>query len=81
MVRSDYPNQINNVCAFPYIFRGAIDCRATEINTEMKKAATAAIASLAKTPAPFVDQVSLCLLPMFNFLSYGMFFRFLEENT
>ena len=57
--RSDYPNQINNVCAFPYIFRGAIDVRATEINAEMKRAATNAIALLAKTPAPFVDQVSL----------------------
>jgi len=51
--RSDFPNQINNVCAFPYIFRGAIDCRATEINVEMKKAATAAIAKLAKTGSDF----------------------------
>ena len=51
--RSDYPNQINNVCAFPYIFRGAIDCRATEINVEMKMAATAAIAELAKTSSEY----------------------------
>ncbi len=44
--RSDYPNQINNVLAFPGIFRGALDCRATVINEEMKKAAAYAIASL-----------------------------------
>ena len=44
--RSDYPNQINNVLAFPGIFRGALDCRATEINEEMKIAAAKAIASL-----------------------------------
>ena len=44
--RSDYPNQINNVCAFPGIFRGALDVRATEINEEMKCAASLAIASL-----------------------------------
>ena len=44
--RSDYPNQINNVLAFPGIFRGALDCRATVINEEMKKAAAFAIASL-----------------------------------
>ena len=47
--RSDYPNQINNVCAFPYIFRGALDCRATNINEEMKHACTKALAALAKT--------------------------------
>ena len=44
--RSDYPNQINNVLAFPGIFRGALDARASEINEEMKKAAAYAIASL-----------------------------------
>ena len=44
--RSDFPNQINNVLAFPGIFRGALDCRATVINEEMKKAAAFAIASL-----------------------------------
>lgn len=43
--RSDYPNQINNVLCFPGIFRGALDCRATEINEEMKLAAAEAIAS------------------------------------
>ena len=44
--RSDYPNQINNVLAFPGIFRGALDCRASDINEEMKIAAARAIASL-----------------------------------
>jgi len=48
--RSDFPNQINNVCAFPYMFRGALDCRAACINEEMKLAATRAIAELAKEP-------------------------------
>jgi malate dehydrogenase (oxaloacetate-decarboxylating)(NADP+) len=46
--RSDFPNQVNNVCAFPYIFRGALDCRATKINEQIKKAATTAIAMLAR---------------------------------
>ena len=46
--RSDYPNQINNVIAFPYIFRGALDCRARAVNETMKLAATHAIAKLAK---------------------------------
>lgn len=50
--RSDYPNQINNVLGFPYIFRAALDCRATEINEDMKVAAARAIASLAKEPVP-----------------------------
>lgn len=50
--RSDYPNQINNVLGFPYIFRGALDSGATVINEEMKLAATYAIASLAKAPIP-----------------------------
>lgn len=50
--RSDYPNQVNNVLGFPYIFRGAIDSRATTINDAMKIAAVHAIASLAKQPAP-----------------------------
>jgi malate dehydrogenase (oxaloacetate-decarboxylating)(NADP+) len=52
--RSDYPNQINNVLGFPYIFRGALDVRATTINEEMKLAAVKAIASLAKEPVPDV---------------------------
>ncbi|HJL55404.1 MAG: NADP-dependent malic enzyme [Candidatus Thalassarchaeaceae archaeon] len=50
--RSDYPNQINNVLGFPYIFRGALDVRATEITEGMKMAATEALALLAKEPVP-----------------------------
>ncbi|MCS5529382.1 MAG: phosphate acyltransferase, partial [Candidatus Poseidoniales archaeon] len=50
--RSDYPNQINNVLGFPYIFRGALDVRAKEITESMKMAATHAIADLAKQPVP-----------------------------
>ncbi len=50
--RSDYPNQVNNVLGFPYIFRGALDVRATAINEEMKIAAVKAIAELAKQPVP-----------------------------
>lgn len=50
--RSDYPNQVNNVLGFPYIFRGALDCRATQINEEMKIAAVRAIAALAHEPVP-----------------------------
>jgi malate dehydrogenase (oxaloacetate-decarboxylating)(NADP+) len=52
--RSDYPNQVNNVLGFPYIFRGALDTRATAINEEMKLAAVKAIASLAKETVPDV---------------------------
>lgn len=52
--RSDYPNQINNVLGFPYIFRGALDSGATEINETMKIAAVLAIAELAKKPVPSV---------------------------
>ena len=52
--RSDYPNQINNVIGFPYIFRGALDTNATAINEEMKLAAVRAIAALAKQPVPDV---------------------------
>ena len=50
--RSDHPNQVNNVLGFPYIFRGALDVRATEINEEMKLACVYAIADLAKEPVP-----------------------------
>ena len=50
--RSDYPNQINNVLGFPYIFRGAMDVRASCINDEMKLAASKALAELAKLPVP-----------------------------
>ena len=50
--RSDYPNQVNNVLGFPYIFRGALDVRARQINEAMKLAAVRALADLAKTPVP-----------------------------
>ena len=50
--RSDYPNQVNNVLGFPYIFRGALDVRATAINEAMKLAAVKALAELTKTPVP-----------------------------
>jgi malate dehydrogenase (oxaloacetate-decarboxylating)(NADP+) len=55
--RSDFPNQVNNVLGFPYIFRGALDVRATQINEAMKLAAVKALAELAKTPVP--DMVNL----------------------
>jgi malate dehydrogenase (oxaloacetate-decarboxylating)(NADP+) len=55
--RSDYPNQVNNVLGFPYIFRGALDVRATKINEAMKMAAVKALAELAKTPVP--EQVNI----------------------
>jgi malate dehydrogenase (oxaloacetate-decarboxylating)(NADP+) len=54
--RSDYPNQVNNVLGFPYIFRGALDVRATQINEEMKIAAAEAIAALAREDVP--DEVA-----------------------
>ena len=54
--RSDYPNQVNNVLGFPYIFRGALDVRATTINEEMKKAAAQALAALAREDVP--DEVA-----------------------
>ena len=50
--RSDYPNQVNNLIGFPYIFRGALDVRAKTINEEMKVAAATAIANLAKRKSP-----------------------------
>ena len=55
--RSDHPNQVNNVLGFPYIFRGALDVRATKINEAMKMAAVRALAELAKTPVP--EQVNI----------------------
>lgn len=55
--RSDYPNQVNNVLGFPYIFRGALDVRATQINEAMKLAAVTALAELTKTPVP--DMVNM----------------------
>jgi len=62
--RSDHPNQVNNVLGFPYIFRGALDVRATKINEAMKLAAVHALAKLAKEPVPeqvniVYDEVSL----------------------
>ena len=50
--RSDFPNQVNNLLGFPFIFRGALDVRATAINDEMKLAASKALAALAKEPVP-----------------------------
>ncbi len=58
--RSDYPNQINNVLGFPFIFRGALDVRASTINEEMKLAASKALAQLAKEPVP------ACVLKAYN---------------
>lgn len=55
--RSDHPNQVNNVLGFPYIFRGALDVRATKINEAMKMAAVHALAELAKAPVP--EQVNI----------------------
>src|SRR3546814_4340817 len=54
--RSDHPNQVNNVLGFPFIFRGALDVRATTINEEMKRAAAYAIASLATEPVPEIGR-------------------------
>jgi len=50
--RSDYPNQINNVMCFPFLFRGTLDTRAREINEQMKMAAALALADLARQPVP-----------------------------
>lgn len=50
--RSDYPNQVNNVLGFPFVFRGALDCRATRVTTEMKMAAVQALANLAREDVP-----------------------------
>jgi malate dehydrogenase (oxaloacetate-decarboxylating)(NADP+) len=65
--RSDYPNQVNNVLGFPFIFRGALDVRASIINEEMKLAASKALAELAKEPVPE------CVLKAYNLekLSFG----------
>jgi malate dehydrogenase (oxaloacetate-decarboxylating)(NADP+) len=56
--RSDYPNQVNNVLGFPFIFRGALDVRATVINEEMKLAAVHALAELARTPVPDIVNIA-----------------------
>ncbi|MGG7095525.1 MULTISPECIES: malic enzyme-like NAD(P)-binding protein [Shewanella] len=66
--RSDYPNQVNNVLCFPFIFRGALDVRASRINDEMKIAAVYAIAELAKEPVP---ESVLAAYPNVNELSFG----------
>ena len=56
--RSDYPNQVNNVLGFPFIFRGALDVRATKINEAMKLAAVHALAELAKSPVPDIVNIA-----------------------
>jgi len=66
--RSDYPNQVNNVLCFPFIFRGALDVRAAVINDEMKLAAVYAIANLAKEPVPVEV---LAAYPNVSSLSFG----------
>lgn len=63
--RSDYPNQVNNVLGFPFIFRGALDVRANDINEEMKIAAAVAIAELARSPVP--DEVTTAYQQKFEF--------------
>lgn len=65
--RSDYPNQINNVLGFPFIFRGALDVRARKINEEMKMAASHALADLAKQPVP----VGVCKAYDVDHLEFG----------
>ncbi len=65
--RSDYPNQINNVLGFPFIFRGALDVRASAVNDEMKTAASYALAALAKQPVPAEVLKAYCL----DHLEYG----------
>lgn len=65
--RSDYPNQINNVLGFPYIFRGALDVRASTINEEMKLAAAKALALLTKEPVPDSVLSAYCI----DHLSFG----------
>jgi malate dehydrogenase (oxaloacetate-decarboxylating)(NADP+) len=56
--RSDYPNQVNNVLGFPFIFRGALDVRATQINEQMKLAAVKALAELARSPVPDIVNIA-----------------------
>ena len=65
--RSDFPNQVNNVLGFPFIFRGALDCRASAVTEKMKEAAVRAIAALAKEPVP----ESVCLAYNTDDLSFG----------
>ena len=56
--RADYPNQVNNVLGFPFIFRGALDVRATKINEAMKLAAVHALADLARSPVPDIVNIA-----------------------
>ena len=69
--RSDFPNQINNLSGFPYIFRGALDVYATEINEAMKIAAAEALAALAKEPVP----AEVCSAYNVDSLEYGFDYR------
>ena len=57
--RSDYPNQVNNVICFPFIFRGALDVRASRINSAMKRAAVDAIRQIAQEPVPVITSYSI----------------------
>ena len=66
--RSDFPNQVNNVLCFPFIFRGALDVRATEINQEMKMAAVKALSDIAREPVP---KEILAAYPDVDSLSFG----------
>ncbi|MBR2476089.1 MAG: hypothetical protein IKB57_06075, partial [Bacteroidaceae bacterium] len=75
--RSDYPNQINNVLGFPYIFRGALDVHASAINEEMKLAAVYAIAALAKERVPDVVNAAYNI----NKISFGPEYIFLRLLT
>lgn len=68
--RSDYPNQVNNLMGFPYIFRGALDVRATAINEPMKMAAARAIAKLAKKPVPDTIEAAYGHVP----LTFGKYY-------
>ena len=85
--RSDHPNQVNNVLGFPFIFRGALDVRATKINKEMKMAAVKALASLAKETVPeFVniayDKTKLTFgknYIILNLLIQGLLLKFLRK--
>jgi malic enzyme len=74
--RSDYPNQVNNVMGFPYIFRGALDCRASQINEEMKVAAAEAIAALARE----ADEVIVLEVPEW-FRSVGQWYADFGQTT
>ena len=65
--RSDYPNQVNNAVCFPYIFRGALDCRATQITTNMKLAAAHALSEMARSPVP----MEVCEAYKVEHLKYG----------